>query len=110
MIVGALAMVVGAIDPLEGSVVVLPGSGLALVGLFLAQPQGRLIRFMISAFIAITFGVVAMFILSALGGIGGSTGRSMWWGLFVLPYPIGWAMGIVSLVVRLVGSFRHRTA
>ena len=57
----------------------------------------------------IAFGVGAMFVLSAIGGFGGTRGPSMWWGLLILPYPIGWVMGLVSLVFRLVRSARHRT-
>jgi len=38
--------------------------------------------------------VGAVWGLSAFGGIGGDTGRSMWLGLLILPYLIGWSMGI----------------
>ena len=41
-------------------------------------------------------GVAALWIMSAFGGIGGSTGRSMWWALVLLPYPIGWMLGLVE--------------
>jgi hypothetical protein len=29
-------------------------------------------------------------------GIGRSTGRSMWWGLVILPYPVGWLMALAG--------------
>ncbi|HAF85769.1 MAG TPA: hypothetical protein DCG32_05265 [Sphaerochaeta sp.] len=48
-----------------------------------------------------------MWMLRASGGIGGSTGRPMGWGLVVLPYPIGWIMGMTSLIVRLVKFIRN---
>jgi hypothetical protein len=31
---------------------------------------------------------------SFVGGFGGTSGRSMWWGLLILPYLAGWNMGI----------------
>ena len=45
-------------------------------------------------FILIALGVVALWGLSSGGGFGGDSERSMWWGLLVLPYPIGWSLGI----------------
>jgi len=53
-------------------------------------------------------GVAAMFALSSIGGIGGESGRSMWWGILILPYPVGWVMGMASLLARLVRAIRHR--
>jgi hypothetical protein len=102
-VVGVLAMLVGAVDPLEGSLVILPGSGLVLLGTFLGKAERRALADWLWAFGLITFGVGAMFVLSAFGGIGGKSGHSMWWGLLVLPYPVGWVMGIVSLASRLIG-------
>jgi uncharacterized membrane protein len=61
-------------------------------------------------FVLIAVGVGAMFLVSAWGGFGGTSKRSMWWGVLILPYPLGWIMGIVSLLFRLVGSVRHRHA
>ena len=40
--------------------------------------------------------------------IGGKSGRSMWWGLLVLPYAVGWLMALVDGVVGLVRFFRAR--
>ena len=48
-----------------------------------------------------------MIVLTILGGIGGHSGRSLWWGLFVLPYPLGWIIGIVGAVLALVESFKR---
>jgi hypothetical protein len=93
-IVGSIAMLVGALDPMEGSVVILPGSGLVALGTFLGQNGRRVIAFRVWVFILITIGVGAMWGLSRAGGFGGNSGRSMWWGVLILPYLIGWSMGI----------------
>ena len=45
-------------------------------------------------FILIALGVGALWGLSELGGFGGTSGRSNWWALLLLPYLIGWPMGI----------------
>jgi len=110
VIVGSIAMLVGAIDPLEGSVIILVGSGLVALGTFLGKASHQMIVYWIVVFSLITIGIGVMFALSAAGGIGGNSGHSMWWGILVLPYPIGWVMGIISLVVRLVKNTRHRKA
>jgi hypothetical protein len=93
-IAGSIAMVAGAVDPLEGSLIILPGSGLVAFGMFLGQRERRVVAHRVLAFILIAVGVGAMWGLSAAGGLGGSSGRSMWWGLLILPYLIGWSMGI----------------
>ena len=81
IIVGSIAMLVGAVDPMEGSVVILPGSGLVALGTFLGQSERRLIAFRVWVFILIAIGVGALWGLSMVGGIGGSSGHSMWWGV-----------------------------
>ena len=110
VIVGGIAMLLGAIDPLEGSVVILAGSALVLFGTILGQVDRQSRLYWTMTFLLIAVGVGAMFALSAMGGIGGDSGHSMWWGILVLPYPVGWIMGIVSLMVRLIRSIRHRKA
>ena len=92
--VGSIAMLVGALDPMEGSLIILPGSGLVALGTFLRQSERRLIAYRVCVFILIAIGVGAMWGLSAVGGFGGPSGRSMWWGVLILPYLIGWSMGI----------------
>ena len=103
-IAGFIAMLIGAIDPLEGSPVILLGSGLVALAAFLDRSRHRLILY--SAFGLITIGVATMFGLSMLGGVGGSTGRSSWWLLTVLPFPIGWILGIVGVILKLRESFK----
>lgn len=109
VIVGGIAMLLGAIDPLEGSVVILVGSFLVLLGMFLSKEErGTALRYWAGVVLLIALGVAAMFALSSVGGIGGESGRSMWWGILVLPYPVGWVMGMASLLARLVRGIRHR--
>jgi len=106
VIVGLIAMLIGAVDPLEGSLIILPGSGMAALGAFLGQSRHR--RVVYWAFGLIAVGVGAMFVLSMFGGTGGSTGRSNWWLLVVLPYPIGWIMGLAG-VLPGIGKRRFDT-
>ena len=95
-------MLIGAIDPMEGSLIILPGSGLVALGTFLGKSSRGTIIYWIWIFGLIVVGVGALFGLSAIGGFGGKTGRSMWWGILILPYPIGWVLGIANLLARLV--------
>ena len=101
-VVGGVAMLLGTADPLEGSMLILPGSALVALGVCLSSPDRRVVRYWTWAFILIAIGVGAMFALSAGGGIGGPTGRSMWWGLLILPYAVGWLMSVAGAVVALV--------
>jgi hypothetical protein len=107
--VGVIAMLVGAADPMEGSLVILPGSGLVTLGTFLNNNERGLLIHWLCIFGMIAFGVGAVWALGAWG-FGGTNKHSMWWGVLILPYPIGWVMGIVSLLFRLVRSIRHRHA
>jgi len=45
--------------------------------------------------------------LSAFGGFGAGTGLSNWWGLLLVPYAVGWVMGLAGSVLALVESFRR---
>ena len=98
VIVGLVLMVFGVVDPMEGSVVILGGSGLVAVGAFLGRTRYRL---PLTALVLIAVGVGAMFGMSALGGVGGNTGRSIWWLLLCLPYPIGWILGLIGAAGKL---------
>jgi len=87
-------MVVGAINPVGGALVILLGSGLFALGTFLGQSERSLIAYRVGVFVLIAIGVVAAWSLTAVGGFGGNSGRSMWWGVLILPILIGWSMGI----------------
>lgn len=105
---GIIGMVVGAADPLEGSVLILGGSGLVALSTWLGR-QGRTVAvYRTWLFGMIAFGVLAMFVLSNMGGVGGKSGRSMWWLLVLLPYPIGWLLAMANLVSRGIERLRHR--
>ena len=95
-VLGSLGMVLGAVDPLEGSVVILSGSGLVVLGSWLSRAAAPWRRYRLTVFILIGLGVGALFGLSALGGFGGKSGVSNWWGLLLLPYLAGWLMGILG--------------
>ncbi len=97
-ILGVILLILGAIDPLEGSAVILLGSlTLAVTSHFLLDRHKQYFAF---ASICIAFGVISMFILTALGGFGGKSQISWWWGLFILPYPLGWLGSIALLLFR----------
>lgn len=105
-IVGGVAMVLGTLDPMEGSLLILPGSGLVALGMYLAGQSRRTFLYWTWAFILIAVGVGMMFALSAVGGIGGVSGHSMWWGILILPYPVGWLMALAGGAVGLVRFFK----
>jgi purine-cytosine permease-like protein len=108
IIVGGIAMLLGTLDPLEGSLLILPGSGLVALGLFVGKAEHRLLRYWVWVFILIAVGVGALFGLSAVGGIGGKSGHSMWWGVLLLPYVVGWIMGLASAISALIRFFKAR--
>lgn len=105
LIVGFVGMIIGAIDPLEGSLVILPASGLVALAAVLGASRHR--KLLVTGFILIAGGVAALWALSAFGGIGGDTGRSMGWGIVMAPYPIGWLMGIVGGILAMIEAFKR---
>jgi purine-cytosine permease-like protein len=107
--VGGIAMLLGTLDPLEGSLLILPGSGLVTLGTFVGKDQRSVLRYWVWVFILIAVGVGAMFVLSSFGGTGGRSGHSMWWGVLILPYPVGWLMAVAGGFVGLVRFFKARS-
>ena len=101
-VIGGIAMVLGALDPMEGSLLILPGSGLVALGMYFAGTDRRIVLYWTWVFILIAIGVAALFGLSSLGGLGGHSGRSMWWGITILPYPVGLLMALVGGVIGLM--------
>jgi hypothetical protein len=97
--IGAAALVLGAIDPLEGSFVIVAGAGAAMAAAHLGGLRGRRLLDWGGALAAL--GVAALVGMSAAGGIGPSTGRSYWWSLLVLPYPVGWLLSLSGAVRSL---------
>lgn len=99
LIAGLVGMLTGAADPLEGSIIVLPAAAVCALGAFLGQYGRR--KWVYLGFVLLTAGIGAMFALSAIGGVGGPTGRPLWWALVVLPYPAGWILEMVGAVSSL---------
>ena len=107
LVVGLAAMILGVIDPLEGSVVIVVGAALVVVAANVAR--SRYAGFLTRSFALILVGVAAMVMLSWMGGVGGTTGRSYWWAALILSYPIGWVMAVIG-AVRWLREFRRATA
>lgn len=97
-IIGVLALLIGAIDPLEGSVIIVAGSALIALATYFARD--RYWKTFIASFIMIVTGVAFMFYLSSLGGFGGESTLSWGWAALMIPYPIGWVMAIVLLIIK----------
>ena len=102
LIAGIAAMFVGFLDPMEGSVVILTGVAIAA---FAARAMHSRHAHLLYWALAFTFaGVGALWGWSAVGGFGGPSGRSMWWGLTLVPYPIGFFMGVIGSIRALRDS------
>jgi hypothetical protein len=95
-IAGGIGMLVGGLDPMEGSLLILPGSALLALGAGLGKEERRIISYRVWAFILVAIGFAAMWGLSAAGGFGGTSGRSMWWGALIVPMLAGWSMALWS--------------
>lgn len=105
-IIGVIALIIGAIDPLEGSVVIAAGSFLIALSTYLTKDRHWKI-FMV-LMIMIFIGVFFMFYFSSLGGFGGTSTLSWWWGTLILPYPIGWLISIILLIFRAVKNVKRK--
>jgi hypothetical protein len=90
---------------LEGSVVILPSVGLVLIGAFLGK--SRYVKLLVWSFLLVLFGVGAMVVFSWWGGLGGRSGHSLWWALFIVPYPVGWLAAQIGAVLALVESCKN---
>src|SRR5687767_8233371 len=98
--VGFVLMVGGVVDPLEGSIVILLGSASLAIGALLTNSGHRTAVYW--SFLLVAVGIGAMWVMSAIGGIGGNAGRSLWWALVLLPYPVGWLWGLIFGARRLL--------
>jgi hypothetical protein len=107
-ILGLLAMLLGGLDPLEGSVVILPGVAVATLGAFLAH--SRYTKLLCWALAAVAVGIGAMVLMGASGAFTGRRDHLMWWGLLIAPYPIGYLVGLIGAILRVVETLRPRSA
>ena len=105
-IVGVVALIIGAIDPLEGSLLIMVGS--ALLALSAYVNNDRHSKIFTIALIMIVIGVFFMFYFSSIGGFGGTSTLSWWWGLLILPFPIGWITIIVVLIRRAIANKKRK--
>lgn len=99
-IAGVIILIAGAIDPLEGSVIIAAGSALLAFSAYHVHDRHK--RLFLVSFLLIIVGVASMFYLSSLGGFGGNSSLSWWWGILIVPYPAGWLLAIITLIFRAV--------
>lgn len=107
-IVGVIALIIGAIDPLEGSVVIIAGSALLALSAYAASDRHT--KIFTTSLIMIVIGVAFLFYFSSLGGFGGTSTLSWWWGLLILPFPIGWLTIIIVLIRRVIENKKLKKA
>lgn len=94
-ILAVALLLLGALDPMEGSVLIAVGSLLLAIQVRLSNDARK--RLFIIAAGMILAGVFFLLYFSSLGGFGEGH-LSWWWGLLVLPYPMGWMITVVSLL------------
>ncbi|MBS1537374.1 MAG: hypothetical protein JST20_06460 [Bacteroidetes bacterium] len=97
-IIGVIGLLIGILDPMEGSIVIAFGSVFITISTYLTKDKYYKL-FLISS-LSILFGVFFLFYLSSLGGFGGKSTLSWWWGSLILPYPLGWLMSIIVLLIK----------
>jgi hypothetical protein len=95
---GLLCFFIGTIDPMEGSLIIAPGTIFIAANKYLMR--NKFWRAYLFYSIVVILGVVALFYLSSLGGFGGNSQLSVWWGLTIMPYPIGWIAIVVLMVME----------
>lgn len=103
--IGVIALLIGVFDPLEGSVVIAAGS--AFIALSTYQTKDWHWRIFLTSLIMIVIGVFFLFYFSSLGGFGGKSTLSWWWGTLILPYPLGWLMSIITLIIRATNKSKR---
>jgi hypothetical protein len=110
-VIGLAALLLAAIDPLEGFPLVLLGGTLVAVAARLTM--SRWLRLLAWGLALSVVGCAAMLVLTALGGVGGSSRLPLAWGVTVVPYPVGALLliaGSVLLIRQLLGRERHPPA
>jgi len=102
--VGLAMMLVAFLDPLEGFPLVLIGGTLAVIAVRLAA--SRWFRLLVWALALAIVGCAAMLLLTAPGGVGGSSRVPAVWVLIVLPYPIGGLLLLVGNTLSILQMLR----
>ena len=95
----------GLLDPMEGSVLIATGS--AIMALVAVATKRKYYKSYLLAAILIFSGVNALFVLSSFGGFGGTSDLSWWWGVLILPYPVGWLMMLIVLLAGIIYKKRN---
>ena len=97
--VGVAGLVVSMIDPMEGAFIALPFGAVLASSAFFSASRYRVA--LLWSFGSMAVGVAVLLGLTAIGGIGGNSGHSPWWGLLLIPYPAGWLASLVCGVLLL---------
>ena len=97
-ILGVIATIIGAVDPLEGSVVIAAGSILLAVSTYFSRD--KYFKLFFSGSVLILIGVSLLWYVSSFGGFDPKS--EWWWNLMLIPYPIGWLINIITLIIRAV--------
>lgn len=97
-IIGIVAIIIGVLDPLEGSAAILAGSFLIASSMYFLKDKYW--KLFLVGFILIAFGVFFMFYFSSLGGFGGNSKLSWWLISLIVPYPLGWLLIIILLILK----------
>lgn len=95
-IISILALLLGAADPMEGSIII--AAGAMMLALSSHLQKDRYSKIFIASALMIFFGVFSLWFVSSLGGF--DPKREWWWLVFILPYPIGWIISLVTLVIK----------
>ena len=106
VLVGLVLMLVGGLDPLEGSLAILVGSGIAALGAYLGHSPRRSILTAATSLVAL--GMAGMILLSLLGGIGGRSELSPWWGILLVPYVAGLILDVAGIALWAMDALLGR--
>lgn len=96
----------GLLDPLDGFAVVLIGGVLTVMAAL--QERSTHLRLAVGSLLLAALGCGAMVVMSSMGGVGGNTGRSIWWLVILTPYPIGVIGSLLASALILRGRSRAR--
>jgi len=104
-VTGIVLFILGSFDPMEGSILIAVGSVFIAVITRIKKDRHR--RAFTANSLCIVFGVAFLFYLSYKGGFGGTSSLSWWWGILIIPYPLGWLLNVVLLIRRIFEKKTH---